>query len=64
MASSEKSVYMHGLKDSERGISPKRFTVPAKVKDMCCHGNYVFLALEDGSVMKHGKRRGETASLL
>lgn len=58
MADDTNHVYVHGLRDGEWREPRRVFPVPAQVNDMCCVGNYVFMALEDGSVLKYAKRKG------
>ena len=59
MADSTNHIYVHSLQVGEWRTAYRKFAVPSQVKDMCCIGNYVFLGMVDGSVLKCANKHGE-----
>ncbi|KAF6032695.1 hypothetical protein EB796_009036 [Bugula neritina] len=57
MSDCKNSVYVHGLRDTEWRSYSRKFSVPARVKVMCCHGEFVYLGLFNGSVLKYSKKK-------
>ena len=64
MSDNTNKIYVHGLRDGEWRNHRRVFQVADRVNDMFCLGNYVFLALANGTVLKYAKRKGECPQLL
>lgn len=58
MSDSTNHVFVHGLRDGEWRTHRRVFEVAARVNEMCCLGNHVYLALANGTVLKYAKRKG------
>lgn len=64
MADSTNQIYVHSLDEANRMTPNRIFSVPNTVIDMLCCGNYVFVALSNGCVLKYAKRKGRLIFLL